>query len=284
MTRTAHSKGHRLRILATVLVVGITACGGGSADAPTATSGPTTSEVADTTSSGSSSTSPITATPPPGARSTTSAIVVTPSQTGEAAHRDGVIPEVAALPMNIRVAVVDEIVADEGVWAITTLSAEADGLADGCRLGPQEGKYPTDFICTFEYGELLLLDHDRSTILRAYPLPGIPAEHIAITDDAVYCGRHGALPMPDSMICRVDRTTFDATVKVYQPGLDSLIVQPCFFPPATWSVVEEPLEMLELEATSDGVFARTSTGTWTSIDPDTLLVGHRELGAAEVSS
>lgn len=270
MTRPRWRHTCRTALLA-AFVVAATACGGGtdsgSGDTTAATNGPVTTAGAQTTAV---PTTP-TATAPPSSIPTTGP----PSQPTADATRDGVVAAVAALPMDLRVEILAEIPTEEGVWAITKLAPAVDDLADGCRLGSPDGKYPEDFICTFEYGEVLLLDDTRSTILRAYPLPGVPAEHLAVTDDAVFCGRNGVLPMPDSMVCRIDRATLAGTVKVYQPGLDSVVVQPCFYPPANWTVVEEPLEMLELVATSDGVFARAAGETWTMLDSASLLVIER---------
>jgi hypothetical protein len=262
------------------------ACGGGSVqdtNQPPAASStdavPSTTAATPTTSD----TSTTSASPEDEASTTTTVVLEPPSQSKADARRDGVVAEVAELPLRLRVEIISEVAADEGVWAITHLADEADQLADGCRLGPGTGKYPTDFICTYEYGEVLLLDTERKSILRAYPLPGVPPEFITVTDDAVYCGRTGALPLNDSMVCRIDRSALTETVKVYQPGLDSVIVQPCFFPPASWSVAEELLEMTDLVATTNGVFAQALDGTWTHLDPIDLSLVTRSLLSAEVA-
>jgi hypothetical protein len=200
-----------------------------------------------------------------------------PSQSPEDAARDGVVPAVAVLPFSVRVDVIEAVPAAEGVWAISRLTAAASELAEGCRLGPEEGKYPTDFICTIEYGELLLLDATQSAILRAYPLPGVPAELIEVGTDAVYCGRNGVLPLPDSMVCRVDRATLEGAVRVYPPGIDSVIVQPCFYPPNTWTLDAEPLEVLEIRAGEASVAVRAADGSWTTLDPATLRITARSV-------
>lgn len=261
--------------LAAMLALGMLAasCGGGGDTSTTGSSTPTTVVPATTvaprtTTSLSPTTLPTITSPPDGA-----------SQTAADAERDGVVAAVAELPMSVRVDIIDEIEAEEGVWAISRLTAAADELADGCRLGPEDGKYPTDFICTTEYGEVLLLSPDRETILRAYPLPGVPAEIITIDTAAVYCGRQGKLPMPDVMLCRIDRQTLAGTVAVYQTGLDSLIVQPCFFPPDSWRVVAEDLEVTALVAGDDGLFVRAGDGSWTRVDLADLSILERDAPA-----
>lgn len=271
MTRLHGSPGWRAVPLLLVLLLLAAACGGGGDPATTAAPAttPTTAAPATTTTD---TTIPVTSGQP-----TTTAVATEPSQTATDAARDGVIPELAALPLTVRVDIMAEAPAAEGIWAISRLTAAADEFADGCRLGAGDGKYPTDFICTFEYGELLLLDNDRARILRAYPLPGVPAEFLAVTDEAVYCGRHGEIPMPDAMVCRVDRATLSERVMVYPQGLDSLIVQPCYYPPATWGITEETLEMTTLAANADGVFVRALDGSWTGLDPMSLEIVGRNV-------
>ncbi|MCP3911584.1 MAG: hypothetical protein GY713_11575 [Actinomycetia bacterium] len=61
-----------------------------------------------------------------------------------------------------------------GTWAISRLSrpVEEASYIDGCAPGRlPDGAYPTEVICTVEYGELLLLDDDGS-IIKAFPMPG----------------------------------------------------------------------------------------------------------------
>lgn len=244
--------GSAPRAVAVVWLI-VSACAGG-ADPPTASTTPTGPSV--------TATSPRTAGD-------------APSQSPDEAARDGVVPEVAALPMEVRVEIIEAVTAKEGTWAITRLAPAADAFADGCRIGTETGKYPTDFICTFEYGEVLLLDPDDGRILRALPLPGVPAEFLAVSDDTVYCGRNGEVPMPDTMICRIDRTTGAANVTIYQPGLDSLVVQPCFYPPETWSVIEEPLGMAALIVTGRGLAVVEPDGSRVLLDPVTLHILER---------
>lgn len=66
-----------------------------------------------------------------------------------------------------------------------------------------------------EYGELLLMTPDRSRILRAYPFRDVPPQWLLVTPRAVYCGRQGDGGVPNSMVCRVDRSTGALTVVVF---------------------------------------------------------------------
>jgi hypothetical protein len=244
----------------------VSACGGGSNPADTSSSAPPTTLIPAATSSLPATTVPMTTS------TTTTVATENPSQSPEDALRDGVVAALAALPMSVRVGIVAEAAAAEGVWAISRMPAAADAHGDGCRIGAPDGKYPSDFICSTEYGEVLLLDETKSRILRAYPLPGVPAEHLVVTTAAVYCGRDGVLPLPDPMLCRIDRTTLAETVRVYQPGLDSVVVQPCFFPPPSWSVIKEPLEVTALIAADTGLYAEAGDGSWTLLDGTTLQI------------
>lgn len=195
-----------------------------------------------------------------------------PSQAPEDAQRDGVIADLAALPMSIRVSVVDDSQAAEGLWAISVpLPDVIEPHTEGCRLGSDEGVYPTDFICTAEYGELVLLETSEGPIVRAVPLPGIPPEILLVSEDAVYCGRSGEGRMPDSMICRVDRSSGEVLVTVFPGVIDSIVDQPCYYPPENWVVAESPLEVLEMTLDSNGLWVREEGG-WALLDPITLAV------------
>ncbi len=203
-----------------------------------------------------------------------------PSQTAADAARDGVIPEVAALPFSVRVDVRGQVVAAEGVWVLSVPTAAAAKNADGCRLGPDTGKYPTDTICVTEYGELLLLDAGRSRILRAYPLPAVPPTFLLLTPDAVYCGRAGDAAvgetmLPDSMVCRVDRATLAARVRVFPAPADSVVAQPCFFPPASWSVADRWIGAVGATLDGDRLLVRAGDGTTTALDATTLGLADR---------
>jgi hypothetical protein len=138
--------------------------------------------------------------------------VVTPSQTPEEAARDGVIPALAALPLNVRVDPLTSFTAVEGTWVVSEIAASYQPT-DGCSLGPPDGKELIDRICMYEYSEVLLLDDDGS-IERAYPMPASPLSWAHLTPRFLYAGRIGDGALPDSTIIRIDRETLAATVVV----------------------------------------------------------------------
>lgn len=203
----------------------------------------------------------------------------TPSQSPADAARDGVVADLAALPMEARVEVTASVRTEEGVWATSRPPesiSEYIGDED-CRIGDETGKYPEEVICTIEYGELLLLDADQAEIVRAFPLPSVPAEFLEVGEDAVYCARNGEDMLRDSMVCRVDRSTLDAVVRIFPSDAGSTVVQPCFYAPDNWTVADENLDVAEVVVDSDGVWILSSTGRWTGLDPDTLEIIHRGL-------
>ena len=200
------------------------------------------------------------------------------SQSASDARRDGVVVALAALPFSARVGIVKAVVAPEGVWVISRPTAAAKAYAKGCRLGPETGKYPTDTICTTEYGEVLLLNAQRTAILHAFPLAAVPPAFLVLTTDAVYCGRQGdatlsETTLPDSMVCRIDRHTLAARVHVFAaPEGESEILQPCYFPPKNWTVTVGAIRMTALRADSRGLWAQGPGNTWTRLDKTTLKV------------
>jgi hypothetical protein len=100
-----------------------------------------------------------------------------PSQTAQDARRDVVVAELAALSYADRVSEQLRVEADDQVWITSRIPdhTEEASWKDGCRLGSFEGEYPTEVICTVEYGEVLLLDADGQ-IDRAFPMPGAPPD------------------------------------------------------------------------------------------------------------
>lgn len=143
-----------------------------------------------------------------------------PSQTAADAVRDGVVPELAALPFYRRVRVETEIEAEEGIWMLTRLSraVEEESWATGCGLGDPTGVYPVDIICTVEYGEILLVED--AAIVKAFPMPGAVPGWVHLTDQYVYSGRIGDGGLPDSTLVRIDRSTMDVTVVVIPAEFD----------------------------------------------------------------
>lgn len=199
-----------------------------------------------------------------------------PSQSAADAARDGVIPALAALPLAVRVRVIRSEVTPEGVWVLSRPTEAAKSYAKGCRLGPETGKYPTDTICTTEYGEVLLLDAARTHILRAYPLAAVPATLLRVTPSAVYFGRTGdtelsETTLPDSMVGRIDRVTLKAVVHVFAPGEESEVLQPCYFPPKYWVVTRGRIAVSDLQVDARGLWVKGGAA-WTRLDPATLKV------------
>jgi hypothetical protein len=150
-----------------------------------------------------------------------------PSQSEQDARRDGVLPEVAALPFVERVRIVAQEEAPEGVWAVTRIPG-GPGV-----LGDPAGRYGVDWVQRAEYGELVLLDTAGTRILRAYPLPGVPPGLLRVHDSGVYCARRGDGALPVSMLCRIDRNTFELAVRVFLPtGPDAPELEQTLLP--TW--------------------------------------------------
>lgn len=198
------------------------------------------------------------------------------SQSSADAARDGVIPALAALPLTVRMRVIASQTSPEGVWVLSRPTDAAKSYAKGCRLGPETGKYPTDTICTTEYGEVLLLDASRTHILRAYPLAAVPPTLLRVTPTAVYFGRTGdtqlsETTLPDSMVGRIDRATLKAVVHVFAPGEESEVLQPCYFPPKYWVVTTGRITVSDLQVDARGLWAKAGD-RWTRLDPVTLKV------------
>lgn len=167
-----------------------------------------------------------------------------PSQSPEDAARDGVVPVIAALPLGERLDVVERHPAAEGTWVTSRLGAvvreraREDAGAIGAFDDPRalDGR---DALLVEDYGELLLLDAGETRILRAYPLPYLPPQALAVSDGAVHCARQGDGGLPDSMLCRVDRTTLAAQVRVF-PADGSGFARGTNRWTPTWWTVEPP--------------------------------------------
>lgn len=166
------------------------------------------------------------------------------SQSFEDAARDGVIDEVAVLPLDLRMrsAVGSgeyRIETEEGIWMASRLDLDrVDPPA--VTVGDESGRYGRDWFGVSGYGEILLLNHDETEILRAYPFPDAGPQALLVTDDAVYCARAGDGGLPDSMLCRIDRESLQARVRVFPRAAEShFLDEEAITLPDTWTV-EEP--------------------------------------------
>lgn len=262
----------RFRVAISVLFMVVAGCGqtgGGTSSTPLATSPPTSlsssttpppsTTVADTTTSTTSTTVAV-------------PIVGEPSQSPADAERDRVVPALAALPTSLRVDPELTVPTEEGLWVLSRPKPETMDLAPGCGLGGPDGVYGRDIICVAEYGEVLLMDPTGERILRAYPLPGLPPYHLVVTDAAVFCGRWGDGALPDSMLCRIDRTTLDWIVRVFPWYMESGFTELSeMYIPDNWTIDDpidasyfEHLEMTEAGLTVEG------WGGKRLVDPTTL--------------
>lgn len=195
------------------------------------------------------------------------------SQSPADARRDGVVPEVAALPYGARVKALSTVRIDDDTWAISRLASRGQALV-GCERSPDEGRYGIDFVCGSEYGEVLKLDGRR--IARAFPLPSEPPQFIAITEDAVYCARQGDGALSDSMVCRIDRRTDEWIVRLFPAPTEDAWVDGEELPTG-WSVDDGELSVEKFAADDAGVWAKTRYGRWTKLDPNTLEVVERDI-------
>lgn len=280
--------GRRVRLKAGLVVLLILGACGDTAVAPTTTAGnPSATTTTTTTLPATTTTSPppvtttTSRTTTSAAESTTTSVVtVSPSQSAEDAARDGIIPELAALPTDLRSTVLPEdfgttrIEADEGVWLISQPSPDIPGLESGCLIGDTSGLYGREFVCTFEYAELLLLDSDTRAILRAYPFHSVPPRSMIITDDAVYCIRQGDGALPDSMLCRIDRAALEPTVRVFPSALDSgFNPDNEQFVPSYWTIDEPVAAVLWQQAEmTDGRLVFSGHSGSAAVDPVTLEI------------
>ena len=136
------------------------------------------------------------------------------SQSAADARAYGIEAAVAALPIGVRVHQLDP-----AFWPVATSQAstpEGLWLVSFAYGSPDYDDAAHPGLLT-EYGELLLLTPDRTRILRAYPFRDVPPQWLLVTQDAIYCGRQGDGGVPNSMVCRVDRST-GALVVVVFPG------------------------------------------------------------------
>ena len=183
------------------------------------------------------------------------------------------VPEVAALPFGLRVNATSTVRIDDETWAVSRLRGR--GATRVACEGPQEGRYGIDYVCGSEYGELVQLRGRR--IVRAYPFAGLPPQHVAITEDAVYCARQGDGGLPDSMVCRVDRDTDGLTVRIFPSEIDSAYADSERELPAGWTLDETQISSVKFAADDAGVWAKAQNAGWTKLDPDTLEIVEQDI-------
>lgn len=243
----------RLLAAGVLAAIAVASCGGGPGSAPTITLPATT----------------LPATVPGAA-----------SQSVDAAVRDGVLPELAALPMDQRVVQFADdfgptrIEASEGVWMISRPAPNIPGLLGGCILGDSLGLYGRDYLCTSDYGEIVLLDQGTGDIVRAYPFPTVYPQVLELVDDALYCIRQGDGGSPDSMMCRIDRSTLEATVRVFPSSVDSAFGDLSdIYVPENWTV-DVPTSLVlwqRLAVTDVGIRIEGISGSG-KVNPATLEI------------
>jgi Mce-associated membrane protein len=133
------------------------------------------------------------------------------SQSPGDAYVYGIDQAVAALPIGVRVWP-----PPPELWPVATTQASTpEGLWLVSHPGAFEGADLAAHPQLTDYGELLLMTPDRSRILSAYPFRGVPPQWLLVTPQAVYCARQGDGGLPNSMVCRVDRSTGSLTVVVF---------------------------------------------------------------------
>jgi len=195
-----------------------------------------------------------------------------PSQTSEDAVRDQVPAEVAALPTELRLNLYPEyfgpttVATPEGTWLSSTLDS---AVMEGCFTGETP---PPDAVCLAEYAEIVLLDSETGRIVRAYPLPSLAAHQLIVTDDAVYCIRQGDGALPASMLCRIDRDTLEAIVRVFPYDDDSDMTSGGAITLASYWIVEDPADYVlwETMTNNDGEITISGWSGTARVDPDTL--------------
>lgn len=140
-----------------------------------------------------------------------------PSQSPTDAVRDGVVDELALLPLAVRSRTLVSVPFGDKTWVLSRPTVALNELAgENCTIGDPGGTWGRDVICPTEYGEILLLNA-AGRIDRAYPMPVVVPSWIHVTDDAVFAGRIGDGGVPFSSLVRIDRDTLEAAVIVSPP-------------------------------------------------------------------
>jgi len=205
--------------------------------------------------------------------------VTTSSQSAHDAVRDGVVPVLAALPLSERLDASAAVDTAEGRWVFSTPDQIPAEAAPNCALGNPLGTRWRDFLCLDEYGEILLMNADGTRIIRAFPLPfAHTTTHLVATDKAVYCASQGDGGLPDSLLCRIDRTTLTMLVRVFPWQMDSAFVppqRPDLYAPATWVLDQPPKDAMFYNlAVSTGHIQISDGGNRADVDPQTLQLSN----------
>lgn len=209
-------------------------------------------------------------TPVPGSNTTS-------SQSSQDAARDGVVPALAALPLSERLDAAAAVDTAEGRWVFSTPDHIPAEAAPDCALGDPLATRWRDFLCIDEYGEILLMNADDTRIIRAFPLPyAHTTTHLVVTDKAVYCASQGDGGLPDSLLCRIDRTTLTMLVRVFPSQTDSAFAAqgPDIYAPATY-VLDQPMDpMFYALAVSGSHLQISEGGNRADVDPNTLQLSN----------
>ena len=203
----------------------------------------------------------------------------TSSQSPQDAARDGVVPALAALPVSERLDAGAAVDTAEGRWVFSTPDQIPAEAAPSCALGDPLGTRWRDFLCIDEYGEILLMNADGTRIIRAFPLPyAHTTTQLVVTDKAVYCSSQGDGAYPDSLLCRIDRSTLTMVVRVFPYQIESAFTppqSPDLYAPATW-VLDHPTKdaMFYNLAVSGGHIQISEGGNRADVDPQTLQLSN----------
>jgi hypothetical protein len=185
-----------------------------------------------------------TVTPTPSPSTTTAATNDDQSQSVPEAIRDGVSLYLARMPLSERMQpqdalypeIASRLTTPEGTWLISRPDLSAVDQSDiGCQA--RKGKETAEYGGCEDYSEILLLSPDLKHILRAYPIPSLHVQWLVLTPDAIYCGVQGDGAAPDSMVCRIDRSSHRLIGRVFPFAGEVDASPPDTFKgwPGTWS-------------------------------------------------
>lgn len=205
----------------------------------------------------------------------------TPSQTSEEAERDGIASQIAALPTTARVKIAKSPYAPYPEAALDTPEGRwvASHPTRGSSEGPCEFQTPygRQYICSPEYGELLLLDKQSERILRAYPLPALPPHFLIMDDEAVYCARQGDGGVPHSMVCRVDRKTLELKVRYFIGGEQMGPLSSDAYKPPHWIEDQSEFGVEQFDVDQRGLWVRPQYAQkWLRLSNTTLEILERD--------